>query len=85
MEKIKIKSSEPKDYFGISGKVLITSLGPKTNLWSKKYKKASYAITNVSMKDLSKIIKDFEKYPHMGYVRNRPKNEPTDSYFCLER
>ena len=28
---------------------------------SKKYKKARYAIGNVSEKDLSKIIKEFEK------------------------
>ena len=35
------------------------------------------------MKDLSKIIKDFEKLPYKGYVHNRPKHEPTDSYFYL--
>ena len=30
MENMKITSSEPKDYLGILGKVLITSLGLKT-------------------------------------------------------
>ena len=35
------------------------------------------------MKDLSKIIKEFEKFPYKGYVRKRPKHEPTDSYFYL--
>ena len=37
------------------------------------------------MKDLSKITKDFEKLPYKGYVRERPKHEPTDSYFHLVR
>ena len=37
------------------------------------------------MKDLSKIIKDFEKLPYKGYVQKRPKHEPTDSYFYLAR
>ena len=60
-EKIRITSSEPKDYLGRSGKRLTNSLGLKTNVRSKKYKKARYVITNVSMKDLSKIIKEFEK------------------------
>ena len=47
--------------------------------------KARYAITDVSMKDLSNIIKEFEKLSYRGYVRKRPKHEPTDSYFCLAR
>ena len=37
------------------------------------------------MKDLSKIIKEFEKLPYKGYVRKRTKHEPTDSYFYLTR
>ena len=37
------------------------------------------------MKDLSKIIKDFEKFPYKGSMRKRPKHEPTDSYFYLSR
>ena len=35
------------------------------------------------MKYISKIIKKFEKLPYKGYVRKRPKHEPTDSYFFL--
>ena len=42
-----------------------------------------YAITNVSMEYISKIIKDIEKLPHKGYVRKKPTHEPTDSYFYL--
>ena len=37
------------------------------------------------MKDLSKIIKEFEKLPYKGYVRKRTKHEPTDSYFYPTR
>ena len=42
-----------------------------------------YAIGNVSKKDLSNIIKDFEKLPYEIYEKDRPKHEPTDSYFYL--
>ena len=62
-----------------------TSLDLNTNVGSKKNKKARYAITNVIMKDLSKIIKDFEKLPYKGYVQKRLKHEPTASYFYLGR
>ena len=41
------------------------------------------AINNVIILDLSKIIKDFENFTYKGYVRKRPKREPTDSYFYL--
>ena len=40
-----------------------------------------YAILNVSKKDLSKIIREFEKLPYESYEKKRPKHEPTDSYF----
>ena len=53
---------------------LITSMGIKTILRSKKNKKSRYAITNVSMKNLSKTTKEFEKFPFNGYVRKRPKH-----------
>ena len=60
---MKIISLEPKEYLGISGKGLIFSLGLKTIVRSKKNKKARYDITNVSMKDISKMIKEFENLP----------------------
>ena len=37
------------------------------------------------MKDLSKIIREFEKLPYKIYEMSRPKHEPTDSYFYLAR
>ena len=54
-------SSESKGKLGRSGKGLVTDLDLKTKTRSKKYKKSRYAIGNVSMKDLSNIIKEFEK------------------------
>ena len=35
------------------------------------------------MKDLSKVIKEFDKLPYKSYERRRPKHEPIDSYFYL--
>ena len=64
---------------------MITYLGFKTKARSQKYKKARYAIGNVSEKDLSKIIKEFEKIGKLPYEKKRPKHEPTDSYFHIAR
>ena len=49
----------------------------------EKYKKARYAIGNISMKNLSNIIKDFEKMVKVPYVKRIPKHEPTSSYYHL--
>ena len=59
IDKMRITSSEPKYYFKISGKRLNNSLGIKHNVRSKKKKKARYNITNVSMKNILRIIKEF--------------------------
>ena len=80
---MEIISSDQKDYLGRSGKKLITSLGINTNERSNTNKNTRYAITHVIMKDLSNIIKDFEKLPYKGYVQNSTKHEPTDSYFYI--
>ena len=50
-------SSESKEKLERSGKGWVTALDFKTKLSSPKYKKARYAIGNVSEKDLLKIIK----------------------------
>ena len=60
-------------------------MGFKATVRPKKYKKARYAIVNVSKKDLSKIIKEFEKIGKLTYEKKRPKHEPTHSYFHLVR
>ena len=82
---MKITSSETKGKLEISGMGLITSLGFKTKARLQKYKKARYAIRNVSEKDISKIIRGFEKFENLSYEKKRPKHEPIESYFCLAR
>ena len=59
-DKMKITSSESKRKLERPGKRLITYLGLKAKVRPQKYKKTRYAIVNVSQKDLSKIIKEFE-------------------------
>ena len=85
LEKMKITSSESKGKLEISGKGLITSLGFKAKVRPQKYKKARYAIENVSKKDLPKIIRKFVKFEKLPYEKKRPKHEPTDSYFYVAR
>ena len=63
LNRMEITSSESEDNLGRSGKGLITSLGFKFKSSPKEYKKARHAIGNISKKELSKIIRDFEKLP----------------------
>ena len=46
---------------------------------------ARYARGNVSKKDFSKIIREFEKFQKLPSEKKRPKHEPIDSYFYLSR
>ena len=85
MDKMRITYSYPKDNLVRSGKGLINYLGLKAKSRPKKYKKARYSIGNITMKDLSKIIKDFEKLPYKIYERKSPKHKPTNSYNYLAR
>ena len=82
---MKITSSESKGKLGRSGKGLITYLGFKAKARPQKYKKARYVIENVSKKDPSNIIKEFEKIEKLNYEEKRPKHEPTDSYIYVSR
>ena len=84
-DKMKIKSSESKDNLERSGKGFVTSLFLMAKVIPHKYKKARYAIGNVSKKDLSKIIREFEKLPYEIYEKERPKHDPTERYFYLSR
>ena len=63
---------------------MINSLSFKAKVKPQKYKKARYDIGNVSKKDLSKIIREFEKFEILTYEKKRPKHEPTDSYFTQQ-
>ena len=60
---------------------MVTALAFKTKVRYSKYKKARYAIVNVSEKDILKIIREFEKFEKLPYEKKRPKHEPTESYF----
>ena len=62
LEKMRSTSSEPKDNLGILGKGFITSLDLKSKKSPNKYKKERRAIGNSSMKNLSKNIREFEKF-----------------------
>ena len=80
LEKMRITSSKSKDNnLERSGKGLITSMGLKAKIRPHKYKKERYAIENVRKKDLSRIIREFEKLPYETYKKKRPKHEPNDS------
>ena len=80
LENMKITSSEPEYYQVIPVKGLITSLGIKNIIRLKKLKKERSANTNVSLKEFSKIIKEFEDLTYEGYVRNSSKHMPTGSW-----
>ena len=60
LNKMETTSSESKVELERSGKGLVNALVLNNKARSKRYRKASYAIGNVSMKDLSKKIKEFE-------------------------
>ena len=64
---------------------MVTAQDFKTKVRSQNYKKATYAIGNVSEKDILKIIKEIEKIGKLTYVKKRPKHEPTPSYYHLEK
>ena len=83
LNKMETTSSGSKVELGISGKGLATALALKTKARSKNYKKARYSIGNFSTKDLSNIIKYFEKNVKVTYVKRIPKHEPTSSYYHL--
>ena len=67
LDKMRITSSDPKDNSVRSVKGFITSLGLKAKAGPKKHKKSRYAIKNVSVKDLSKIIREFDMLPYKHY------------------
>ena len=85
LDNMQITSSESKERLKRSGKGLITYLGFKTKARSHKYKKPRYAIGNFSKKDLSKIIREFDKFERLTSDNKRPKHEPYYRYFYLAR
>ena len=83
LNKMEIKSSESKGKLGRSGKGLVTALDFRTKVRPQKYQTARYSIGNVSTKDLSNIIKEFDKIVKAPYVKIIPKHEPSSSYYHL--
>ena len=83
LDKMETTSSDSKVKMEGSGKLGVTALALKTKARSKKYKKVRYAIVNVSLKDLSKKIKEFGKCFKVPHLKRTPKHEPTSSYFRL--
>ena len=61
---MRIKSSDPKDDLVKSGKGFITYLGLRAKARPKKYKNSRHSIGNVIVKYLSKIIREFKKFPY---------------------
>ena len=51
----------------------------------QRYKKARYAIRDLSKNDLSNIINGFEKIEKLPYENKRSKHEPNGRYFHLAR
>ena len=85
LDKMKITSSESKRKLERSGKELIISLGFRAKVRLQKYKTARYVIENFSEKDLSKMIRDFERFYKLPNEKKRPKHKPTDRYSYLAR
>ena len=85
LNKMETTSSESKGKLGRSVKGLVTALDHKTKVGSQKYKKSRYAIRNFSVKDLSDIIKEFEKIVQVPYLKRIPKHDPTSGYYHIVR
>ena len=68
-----------------SKKGLVIALDFKTKVRFAKVQNARYAIGNISKKEISKIIREFEEFEKLSYEKKRTKHEPTDSYFYLAR
>ena len=85
LDKMRITYSASKVKLGRSGKGLITSLVLKSKKRPKKYKNSRYAVVNVSKKDHSRFIREFENFPYEIYDKKRPKHEPSGIYFYLGR
>ena len=77
LNKMENTSSESKGKLERSGKGLVTAMAFKTKVLLSKYKKARYAIGNISEKELSKMIKEFEKIEKLTNEKRIPKHEST--------
>ena len=58
-------------------------MGIKVVRRSKNIKNEKFAITEVSLKNLSKLIEEFKDVTYESYVKKIPKHIITESYFYL--
>ena len=80
--KMIITSSKLKHYLGRTGRGWLPLWVSRTMQGQRKRKRQSMSIL-MSVWNISKITKDFEKLLFKSYERERNKHGPTDSYFCL--
>ena len=73
LDNMETTSSESKVKMEGSVKWLVTALALNTKARSTKYKKASYDIGNVSMKDLVNKIIEFEIFVKVYHFKKEPK------------
>ena len=66
MDKMKVKSSEPRDYMGRAGKGLTTSMVISTKILNKK-QKAIFAIIDMTKQDFRNFLKKFKDPPNLSY------------------
>ena len=72
LKKMETTYLESKEKLERSAKGFVTALDFKTKVRPPKYKMARYAIRNFSEKDLSKIMKEFEKIWKLPYEKRIP-------------
>ena len=82
LDKREVTSSESKDFMGISGKGLTTSLDISTKSSNNK-QKARFAITDIANQDFRKLLKKFNNLPYIGYKSKQVHNEPSEAYLFL--
>ena len=78
IEKREVKSSESKDYMGIPGKGMNTSLELRTKSPNKK-QKARFSMTEITNQDFIKFLKKFNNSPYLGYNSKHIHNEKTET------
>ena len=78
LDKRELTSSESRDYMGISGKDMTTSLTLRTKSPNNK-QKSSTAITDITKQYFSKFLREFKISPYIGYKQKNIHNEPTEA------
>ena len=67
---------------GIPGYGLATSLDLITKRSNKK-QKARFLISDITKQNFSKLLKNVDNSPYLGYKSKQVNNEPNEFYFLL--